>query len=84
MCTDFHDKEIITNVPYLQQGGTLTVTRKGNKLALTLDPLPFKKNLRDHLTSYIVPYIPYESPEELRAAMDEVKTVPNEVHFGAA
>ncbi len=84
LCTDFYNEETLTNVPYLQQGDTLKVTRKGNNLALTLDPLPFKKNLRDHLTSYIVPYIPYDSPEELRAAMDEVKTVTNEVHFGAA
>lgn len=83
LCTDFYGEETIENVPYLHGGNRLTVRRKGNGLALTLSPLPFKKNLRDHLTSWVVPYIPYDSSDELAAAMEEVKTVTNEVHFGA-
>ena len=83
LCTDFSGQETIENVPYLADTDQITVTRKNSNLALTLDPLPFKKNLRDHLTSWIVPYIPYESAEELNGAMEEVKTVVNEVHFGA-
>lgn len=82
LCTDFSDEETITNVPYLRQGNTLRVTRPGSNLTLEVDPLPFKKKLRDHLTSWIIPFMPYDTPEELQAAMNEVKTVTNEVHLG--
>jgi len=83
LCTDFSGEETIQDVPYLADGNKLHVKRKNSSLALTLSPLPFKKNVRDHLTSWIVPYIPYESSEELSAAMEEVKTVVNEVHLGS-
>lgn len=83
VCTDFNDDDVIENVPYLENGDTLRVRRSGNLLTLTIDPLPFKTNLRDHLTSWVVPYMPYESSEELKNAMEEVKTVTNEVHIGA-
>ena len=84
LCTDFNGEETIENVPYLRDISQIKVTRKSSNLALTLDPLPFKKNLRDHLTSWIIPYIPYETSEELASAMEEVKTTTTEVHFGAA
>jgi len=83
LCTDFTGEETIEDVPYLAEGNTLRVKRKNSSLALMLSPLPFKKNVRDHLTSWIVPYIPYDSSEELCAAMEEVKTVVNEVHLGS-
>lgn len=84
LCTDFDDEHIIKQVPYLNKGDSLRVNRIGNKLALSLKPLPFKKNLRDHLTSRILPIMPYDSPEELKNAIDEIKTVTNEVHLGSA
>lgn len=83
LCSDFAGEEVITDVPYLEKGNTLHVVRTSSKLALSVSPLPFKKNVRDHLTSWIVPEIPYESPEELAAALEEVKTTSNEVHIGA-
>lgn len=84
LCTDFSGEETIENVPYLPNGDTLRVTRPGNSsLALCIFPLPFKKNLRDHLTSWTVPFMPYDSTEELQYAMEEVKTISNEVHLGA-
>jgi len=83
LCGDFTGEETITNVPYLEKGDSLKISRTSNSLALSLSPLPFKKNLRDHLTSWIVPNMPYESTEELQAAMAEVKTTVNEVHLGA-
>lgn len=82
LCTNFNDEDTIENVPYLANGDKLRVVRSGNLLALSIDPLPFKKNLRDHLTSFIIPYMPYDSTEELQMAMEEVKTVKNEVHIG--
>lgn len=82
LCTDFTGEETIENIPYLANGTIIKVSRKNSSLALLLDPLPFKKNVRDHLTSWIVPFIPYESSKELLAAMEEVKTVVNEVHLG--
>lgn len=84
LCSDFNSTDEIENVPYLAAGTKLTVTRKSNNMTLAVSPLPFKTNLRDHLTSWAVPFIPYESPEELAAAMEEVKTVTNEIHIGAA
>ncbi len=84
LCTDFTGEEILTDVPYLEDGDTLIVSRSNSKLALTLDPLPFKKNLRDHLTSWIIPVMPYDSSEELQTALQEVKPTTNEVHLGAA
>ncbi len=83
LCTDFTGEEIIEDVPYLHKGDALTVTRPGSGLALCLSPLPFKKNLRDHLTSWTVPFMPYDSTDELQYAMEEMKTVSNEVHLGA-
>lgn len=82
LCTDFSGEEIIENVPYLSEGDILLVSRPRAGLSLCLAPLPFKKNLRDHLTSWILPYMPYDSTEELQYAMEEVKTTSNEVHFG--
>jgi hypothetical protein len=84
LCSDFAGEEVITDVPYLEEGDTLRVVRTNSKLALSLSPLPFKKNLRDHLTSWSVPVIPYDSSEELALALEEVKTTTNEVHLGAA
>ncbi len=83
LCTDFSGEETIEDVPYLHTGDTLRVTRPGSGLALCLFPLPFKTNLRDHLTSWTVPYMPYDSTEELVYAMEDMKTVSNEVHLGA-
>lgn len=83
LCSDFSGEETLEDVPYLEQGSTLRVSRSNSKLALSLAPLPFKKNLRDHLTSWIVPDIPYENEEELASALQEVKTTTNEVHLGA-
>jgi hypothetical protein len=82
LCTDFFNEDTIENVPFLKDGNSLRVVRPGNSLTLSLDPLPFKKKLRDHLASWVVPYIPYDSPEELKGALDEVKTITNEVHLG--
>lgn len=84
LCSDFTGEEVLVDVPYLEKGDTLKVVRKNSKLALTLDPLPFKKNLRDHLTSWIVPVMPYDSPEELEMALQEMKPTTNEVHLGSA
>lgn len=73
----------LPNVPYLGKKDKIMIRRKGTNLTLTLDPLPFKKNLRDHATSWVVPYIPYDSPNELVSALEEVKTTTNEVHLGS-
>lgn len=83
LCSDFTGEETLEDVPYLEEGSTLRVSRSNSKLALSLAPLPFKKNLRDHLTSWILPDIPYETDEELASALQEVKTTTNEVHLGA-
>lgn len=83
LCGNFTGEMVLEDVPYLEKGNSLRVVRSSNNLSLSLDPLPFKKNLRDHLTSWIVPNIPYESTEELFMAMEEVKTTTNEVHIGA-
>lgn len=83
LCGDFFGQMTIEDVPYLEKGNTLRVSRANSKLALTLSPLPFKKNLRDHLSSWILPIMPYDSSEELAAGLAEVKTTTNEVHLGS-
>ena len=84
LCTDFEGETVIENVPYLGDGDTLTVARKSNgSLAMTVAPLPFRKNLRDHLTGVTVPRKPYTTVEDLHAAYEANRPVANEFHIGA-
>lgn len=83
LCSDFIGEHEIVDVPYLENGSTLTVSRKTDNLTLTIVPLPFKKNLRDHVNSYVIPRKVYESNEDLQGEVHGTKLSNNEVHLGA-
>lgn len=83
LCSDFIGEQVITDVPYLNGVDQITVSRKSESLSLTLSPLPFKKNLRDHVNAYLVPKKVYDSPDELQAVLKSTKASHNEVHLGA-
>lgn len=82
LCSDFIGEHRIDDVPYLGGGTSLNLSRKSDSLTLTLSPLPFKKNLRDHVNSYMVPRKVYNSDEELQATVHATKLSSNEVHLG--
>jgi len=84
LCSDFTGEHVIENVPYLEGADTLTITRKSQNLTLTCAPLPFKKNLRDHVNAYLLSRKVYESAEDLKATLQATKVAHNEVHIGAA
>ncbi len=84
LCTDFVGEIEIADVPYLAGADRIRVSRKGDTLALNLDPFPLKMRLRDHLVSSLVPKRVYESDEDLRETIGSTKPTTNEVHFGAA
>ena len=84
LCTDFTGEANIENVPYLADGkDSIKIFRKGTGLTLSLDPLPFKKNVRDHLTSWMIPSRPLTSTKELTTILEASKPVTNEIHLGA-
>ena len=83
LCTDFTGQTEITDVPYLTEGDKLKVGRRGDKLALTIEPLPFKKNLRDHVNGTVVPRRAYANSDDLKGAIDSGSSSPLEFHFGA-
>lgn len=83
LCSDQNGQIELLDVPYLSEGDRLTVSRKGDNLALTVSPLPFKKNLRDHVSAYIVPRKEYDSDEELQNTLKSSKLVTNEIHMGS-
>jgi hypothetical protein len=82
LCSDFIGEHKLEDVPYLGETRSLTVSRKSDNLTLTLSPLPFKKNLRDHVNSYMVPRHIYESHEDLQGTIRGMKPTNNEVHLG--
>ena len=83
LCSDFSGEAVIRDVPYLAEGDTLTVTRSGDgKMAMTISPLPFRKNLRDHVTGVAVPRRVYASPDELREQHAASKPQTVEWHIG--
>jgi hypothetical protein len=84
LCSDFIGEHKIEDVPFLEAGNTLNVSRKSDNLTLTLSPLPFKKNLRDHVNSYVIPRKIYSSDEELQSTVHGTKASNNEVHLGGA
>ena len=84
LCMDFAGDTEITSVPFLRAPGTIKVSRHTEKLSLTLDPLPFKKNLRDNLACVIIPRRIYETNEELQSVIKSTKPVTTEVHLGSA
>ncbi len=84
LVTDFTGSTEIGNVPYLSEGDKLRVSRVGDKLALTFSPLPFRKNVRDHVTGVLVPRRVYTNPADLQAAVKATKPSVNEFHIGAA
>lgn len=82
LCSEMHGSGVIENVPYTtHKSAQIKYFKKPGQLSATLTPLPFKKNLRDHLTSWIVPNQNY-TEESLKDLFSSTKTVTNEVHFG--
>ncbi|MBX7246011.1 MAG: DUF3891 family protein [Candidatus Sumerlaeaceae bacterium] len=84
LCGDFAGETTIPNVPYMHEGTELLVTRRSDKLAVSISPLPFRKNLRDHLSAIIIPRRRYESSHELREVVQNTKPTTIEFHFGGA
>lgn len=84
LCTDFTGEVEIDNVPYMQEGDRLQVVRKApTQLAMTISPMPFRKNLRDHLTSVPVARRIYSTSEELTAEFNASKSLFQEFHIGS-
>ncbi|MCX7717608.1 MAG: DUF3891 family protein [Candidatus Sumerlaeaceae bacterium] len=83
LCGPFQGELDIPNVPFLAEGDTLHVSRLGDKVGLTVSPLPFRKNLRDHLSAVIIPRRLYKSDEELRLTIGEVSNKTIEFHIGS-
>jgi hypothetical protein len=84
LCGSFQGEREIPNVPFLADGDSLRVSRVGDKVGLTVSPLPFRKNLRDHLSAVIIPRKAYKSDEELRLTIGEVSNKTIEFHIGSA
>lgn len=82
LCTDFAGEVEIDNVPYLANGDRLQVSGQANRLWLSISPIPFRKNLRDHLFATIVPKKVYDSSEELQATIRGEKRLSLEFHLG--
>ena len=83
LCSDFTGEAVIRDVPYMAEGDTLTVTRGGDgKMAMTISPLPFRKNLRDHVTGVPVPRRAYASQDELCELHASAKPLVVEWHIG--
>lgn len=78
----FTGELVIPKVPYLEEGDSLKVSRSGDALTLTVSPLPFRKNLRDHLAAIIVPRKVYESDADLRAVYRDTPSKTIEFHIG--
>lgn len=82
LCSEAHGSGLLENVPYINKElSQIKYFKKPGQLSATLTPLPFKKNLRDHLTSWIVPNQEY-TEETLKDFFNSTKMVTNEVHFG--
>ncbi|MGI8905609.1 MAG: DUF3891 family protein [Candidatus Sumerlaeaceae bacterium] len=84
LCGDFIGEHQLVDVPYLDGSTTLNLSRKSDNLTLTLSPLPFKKNLRDHVNCFIVPRRIYETSEELQSTLKSTRASNNEVHLGGS
>jgi hypothetical protein len=84
LCTDFSGSTEIADVPYLESGDTLTVTRPNTKLTLTVSPFPFRKNLRDHVSSILIPRRAYSSDTDLQEIVGNTSTVTQEFLIGPA
>lgn len=65
LCSEFTGTTTIDRVPYLQGVEQLTVQRTNGKFGLVINPLPFRKNLRDHVRALLIPMTTYASDEEL-------------------
>ena len=85
LCTDFRGSTQIDNVPYLNGVSKITVSSPPNgKVGLIVDPLPFRKNLRDHIRAVIIPIKKYESDEELRETIRSCSPVSQEFLLSAS
>ncbi len=82
LCTDFQGSTTIEHVPYLADIEQLVVRRPNGKFGLEIEPLPFRKNLRDHVRAYIIPATPYESDEQLQASLQSSSAVSQEFLLG--
>jgi hypothetical protein len=83
LCTDFSGTTVIDNVPYLGSVDRLTVRRPNGKFGLEIEPLPFRKNLRDHVRAIAIPAVPCTSDDELRAAIRAGSSVSQEFLLSA-
>ncbi|MGC8740320.1 MAG: DUF3891 family protein [Candidatus Sumerlaeaceae bacterium] len=83
LCTDFQGTTTIANVPYLAAVDQLTVRRPNGKFGLEIEPLPFRKNLRDHVRAYIISANPYENDEQLQTAIQAGMAVSHEFLLAA-
>lgn len=83
ICSDCTVNCQLSNLPYLPQDfQQITIIKKIGSLSAVINPLPFKKNLRDHLSSWVVP-ISVTNEDELTDIINNTKPVTNEVHFGS-
>lgn len=83
LLTDFIGDFEINDVPYLPDADQLVVSRYEERVQLSVNPLPFKKNLRHTINVRIVPRKIYESSEELQGLYDLTKPTEVEVHIGS-
>lgn len=84
LVTDFSGQMEIENVPYLDGTDKLTVARNSDKFSLTISPLPFKKNLRDHVSAVILKHKACEDEDSFRSAYSGTKPTITEFHIGAS
>ncbi|RMH28778.1 MAG: DUF3891 family protein [Candidatus Hydrogenedentota bacterium] len=78
LCTDFTGSATIADIPYLDDCDSITVTRPNGKFGLTLTPFPLRKNLRDHISAYVIPRKPYASDEELQQVVASTAPITQE------
>jgi hypothetical protein len=83
LCSDFAGTTTIENVPYLQGISRLQVRRPNGKFGLEIEPLPFRKNLRDHIRALIIPMSAFASDEELQQVVASSSPVSQEFLLSA-
>ncbi|MCX7624898.1 MAG: DUF3891 family protein [Candidatus Sumerlaeaceae bacterium] len=83
LCGEFTGKTTIDGVPYLQGVDQLTIQRPNGKFGLMIEPLPFRKNLRDHVRAVLIPIAAYASDEELQQTVRSSAPVSQEFLISA-
>ncbi len=78
LCSDFTGTRVIENIPYSDGIERLVVTRPNGKFGLEIDPLPFRKALRDQVKAITIPLRAYTSQEELRKEFEAGTAVSQE------